>query len=259
MSSTPQDPYGTGDEPDRSSGSTPPPYGSTPPPPPYGSDAPTVTAATRPPRTGRPRPRTARSSAGGSSAYGGTPVRQPAGLRRHRLRDVALPVRLRVPQEQPRGLVARARPARHLRLRPVHRHPGDRRRPQGAPRGGRGPGEQPRHGDRRHRARVDLDDPQPHRPRRGDRPDRHGHRDRVCRPSTRRRSDPCPTRSTRRSTSSATRRSSRSQTRSPTRTARFPAGNRAVRPSGAGGRTPVTSGSRWPSAWRPWPGSRTSA
>ena len=45
MSSTPQDPYGAGDEPDRSSGSTPPPYrgGDTPPaygstpPPPYGS------------------------------------------------------------------------------------------------------------------------------------------------------------------------------------------------------------------------------
>lgn len=46
-SSTPQDPYGTGDEPDRSSGSTPPPYGGDTPstygsnPPAYGSTPPT--------------------------------------------------------------------------------------------------------------------------------------------------------------------------------------------------------------------------
>jgi hypothetical protein len=59
MSTTPQDPYGTGDDDrDRSSGSTPPPYGS-PPPPPSGDD--------RPPAYGGD------SSGGDSSGYGSTP------------------------------------------------------------------------------------------------------------------------------------------------------------------------------------------
>lgn len=60
MSTTPQDPYGTGDDDrDRSSGSTPPPYGS-PPPPPSGDD--------RPPAYGSDS-----SSYGSTPAYGSTP------------------------------------------------------------------------------------------------------------------------------------------------------------------------------------------
>jgi hypothetical protein len=75
MSTTPQDPYGTGDE-DRSSGSTPPPYGSPPPPP--GGDTPTYGGQTpsygsTPPAYGSTPPSS--GDPGGSSSYGsyGTP------------------------------------------------------------------------------------------------------------------------------------------------------------------------------------------
>jgi Domain of unknown function (DUF4190) len=83
MSSTnsPQDPYGTGDQPDRSSGSTPPPgedssqppYGATPPAygstpqAPYGSTPPAY--GSTPEQYGSSQP----PAYGGSSAYGSTP------------------------------------------------------------------------------------------------------------------------------------------------------------------------------------------
>ena len=90
MSSTnsPQDPYGTGDQPDRSSGSDQPSYGSTPPPPPsgdpshqpYGSTPPAYGSTppaygSTPPAYGSTPPAYGSTppSYGGSSAYGSTP------------------------------------------------------------------------------------------------------------------------------------------------------------------------------------------
>lgn len=68
MSSTPQDPYGSGDQPDRSTGA-PPPYGSTPPPPPAG-DTPPPYGSTPPPYAGGTG---GGPSFGGGPAYGSTP------------------------------------------------------------------------------------------------------------------------------------------------------------------------------------------
>ncbi len=137
-------------------------YGSTPPPPPRRRGLVRLDAA----RLG--------SSSSGSIPRRTAPLRRPTAPRtpaptaRRPPTPAATtgrqsPVRLRLPEEQPRRVVARPGARRDLHLRPVHRHPGDHRRPQGPRRRRRGPGEQPGPRDRRHRARLDRDDPQHHR------------------------------------------------------------------------------------------------
>lgn len=78
MSTTPQDPYGTGDEPDRSSEAGPPSYGSTPPPPgsagSYGSTPPAYGGSSygsTPPAYGSTPPAYGSSE---SSSYGTPPA-----------------------------------------------------------------------------------------------------------------------------------------------------------------------------------------